>query len=235
MKKAIAGLFIMGIGMFFGIYTMRNALAAKVVNKRLSEAFTHGASLGGLNLDLFGSSLSLAQVQVQNPEGFSRKNAFEMGLLDVDVEAGSVFTDQVNINSMTLSGVVVQVAFDGRQVNVTEIAPKAEKPKKEFRGKTPDVLFKKVAIKNMKVILLNKDKEKEFKIPDFNLDGLKIGKEPMPPLVYTARQLFKRIGQEALDRVKKQYKDEFKEKLMNRMKDMNVQIVVLTINRLVKA
>ncbi len=109
-------------------------IAANVaVPKITGTAFT----LGELSVNPYTGTLHVGKMRLENPEGFSDREAVTLDKLDVKVSMASLFTKKILVEEVAISGVyVTYVSHDGRN-NFDVIAenasggPKAGDEKKE--------------------------------------------------------------------------------------------------------
>ena len=101
-------------------------------------------SLGELSVNPYTGTLHVGKMRLENPEGFSDREAVTLDKLDVKVSMASLFTEKILVEEVAISGVyATYVSHDGRN-NFDVIAenasggPKAGDEKKKDAVKADD-------------------------------------------------------------------------------------------------
>ncbi len=96
MKKVIitilAVAIVVGILSWWFIFHRLDALVAKEITNAGTEVIGTKVTLDGVRLDLLNGSVTLENLSIANPEGFSRENAFVIGKIEaaLDFEARQI-------------------------------------------------------------------------------------------------------------------------------------------------
>ena len=162
-------------------------IAANVaVPKITGTAFT----LGELSVNPYTGTLHVGKMRLENPEGFSDREAVTLDKLDVKVSMASLFTKKILVEEVAISGVyVTYVSHDGRN-NFDVIAenasggPKAGDEKKKEAVKADDAA--KAVSKGEKKAEEAKDGGKKMVIARLSISNakVKVGMVaiPVPPI-----------------------------------------------------
>ena len=166
-------------------------IAANVVVPKITgTAF----DLGELSVNPYTGSLHVGKVRLENPEGFSDREAVTLDKLDVKVSMASLFTKKILVEDVDISGVyVTYVKNDGRN-NFDVIAenasggPKTEEEKKvEKEAKVAAAKAEEAAKKGEKTAA--KDGGKKVVIARLAISGVKVkvgmATIPVPPIALT--------------------------------------------------
>ena len=178
----------------FWIGPVGRIAANVVVPKITGTAF----DLGELSVNPYTGSLHVGKVRLENPEGFSDREAVTLDKLDVKLSMASLFTKKILVEDVDISGVyVTYVKNDGRN-NFDVIAenasggPKTEEEKKaEKEAKVEAAKAEEAAKKGEKTAA--KDDGKKVVIARLAISGVKVKVEvkgvpvtiPVPPITLT--------------------------------------------------
>ena len=79
-------------------------------------------SIESLNLSVWSGKGSIAGLAIRNPERYSDNNAFEMGLISVDVDMSSVFSQPLVVSEVVIDGTSIRLEFlENLDSNLQEI------------------------------------------------------------------------------------------------------------------
>ena len=92
-------LLIVGLG---SLYFYRNSLIRSAVESNASESLGVKTTLGSANLGLFGGKLSLGNLKIGSPKGYTADEMFTLGELGLGVNYGDLRKDPVRVNSITI-------------------------------------------------------------------------------------------------------------------------------------
>jgi uncharacterized protein involved in outer membrane biogenesis len=92
-------LLIVGVG---ALYFYRNSLIRSAVERQASESLGVKTTLGSANLGLFGGKLSLGNLKIGSPKGYSADEMFTLGELGLGVNYSDLRKDPVRVSSITI-------------------------------------------------------------------------------------------------------------------------------------
>lgn len=103
-----------------GFYVASNlgGLIKTGINDQAPAMLGVPVSVGAVDISLIDATLSLKQLKIANPEGFSDANAFELGRIEIDLDRESL---QALLTSSTPVVVVDRIVIDGAEVNAEQI------------------------------------------------------------------------------------------------------------------
>ena len=117
-----------------------NGIVAGVIESQGSAATQTPVSVAGVDIQLTDASAALSGLSVGNPEGFPG-NAIELGGFSVKLDAGSLTSDPIVINDITVDGarinILQQTSGNNLQkllANLQAMLPE-ERPESEAAGK----------------------------------------------------------------------------------------------------
>jgi len=111
-----------------------------------------GVTVEDVSLSLFGGTLDLNSLVINNPAGYEHPNLLELGTAHVEVDVKSLLSDTVSIKDIKLDGVTVVIEQKGLTNNLNVVlasipsgAEQEEKPEQE------QAAGKKLRIANLEV------------------------------------------------------------------------------------
>jgi hypothetical protein len=78
-------------------------------------------TVGSVNLGIGAGKLDMSKFDVHNPEGFKGKTIVSLKSADLAVETGSIFGNEVKVDSLVLDGLSVDLEQVDKRGNFTEI------------------------------------------------------------------------------------------------------------------
>lgn len=146
------------------LYFSLNGIIKNVVQSQGTATTGVATTLDSVHLNPFGGALALNDFELANPEGFTNPSLFKLGEADVQLQLGSLTSDEIVIDRVHLDGAEVVVAFENGKLNLTELlkqieenagpkddaeTPAEQEPAEEGAGKS--ILVKDLKITNTKV------------------------------------------------------------------------------------
>ncbi|MCK4998022.1 MAG: hypothetical protein KAS23_00755 [Anaerohalosphaera sp.] len=133
--------------------------AVKVgVEKAGTAAMKVNVALDGASLNIFGGSMSLKGLVIDNPEGYENRHLLELENAAVDVELGSLLGDTINIEKVFVDGMTFVIEQKGLTNNLKEIMnnlPKSEggeeEPADKDQGEGKNLKISDLELKNISV------------------------------------------------------------------------------------
>ena len=104
------------------------------VEKAGTSAMKVNVALDGASLNMFGGSMSLEGLIIDNPEGYENKHLLELGKATVEVEIGSLMSDTINIEKVYVDGMTFVIEQKGLTNNLKDVMnnlPKSEGDEEE--------------------------------------------------------------------------------------------------------
>ena len=103
------------------LYFARNTLIACSVEK-IAPSFTGTpVALESVDLQIFKGTLSLRNLKVGNPQGFSQKDIFAVDKVDVALKPLSLLGNKIVIKNITVDGVTLNYEIVGNKSNLSVI------------------------------------------------------------------------------------------------------------------
>lgn len=99
----VAILIAIGAGAFFYLDAVVTS-AIEVVGTRMLGT---NVTVSSVALSPFSGAGSITELRIENPEGFSADYIFELGYVSVDLATNSLFTDVIEIESITIAQPVI--------------------------------------------------------------------------------------------------------------------------------
>ena len=158
--------------------------------------------VGDFALNPYTGYFRIGDVQVENPEGYSEKDAFSLGSLTVELDPLSLLGNVIHIRSIQLKDVFVSYIDDEQGTNnVDRIVAKSEGKREEIRDKSEDEEGKSEEIREKREEVVEIEQEKKVIIDFIEIDGVKAQYGVMPltlPIKLTLRDIGKTGGGIAL-------------------------------------
>jgi uncharacterized protein involved in outer membrane biogenesis len=228
-KLLIAGGVLGGLvlaGLFIG-YMMLNNIVRLAVEKNATQSLKVQTQLGRASVAPFAGDVSLTDLRVASPEGFTAGNMFMLGHLKVEVSYSELFGAPVKVASVTIDKPRLVIEQAGGKLNFMELAKnlKSDKPAPAPGDKSEPikVIINQIQMSGAEVVILpgipGLDKPITLTIPPINLsnignaDGAQTGEE----IGRVVTELVQAIAQKAAesDRVPPQVRELLKLDLTN--------------------
>lgn len=104
------------------------------VNNVLPKVTGTPCSMGSCTFNPILGKVSISNLKIGNPEGYAKKNAFELGRLVVDVGVSSLFSDMIEIDEITVKGMNVDFEVKATETNLSTIKGNIDKFTKSDAG-----------------------------------------------------------------------------------------------------
>ncbi len=133
------------------VYFYLDSIIKTNVEKQSTNSLNLSTTLNSAHLALFGGELTLKDLQIASPQGFSAPRMFEMGKLNVGVDYGQLRNEPVRIKTITID----QPQFVLEQVDgkMNFKAVMDGMPKTDPNAKTMKVIIDDLTVSNAKVII----------------------------------------------------------------------------------
>lgn len=122
-RNLLIGVFIVLLLIGGGLYylgTNLNGIVAGLIESEGSAATQTAVRVNGVDIRLTEASASMSGLTVGNPEGFGG-NALELGRLSLRIDAGTLTSDTVVVNDVTVAGARVNVLQQGASNNLRQL------------------------------------------------------------------------------------------------------------------
>lgn len=130
--------------------TIIEGKAAGMVAKQASEMLKVPVTIGAVRLDPFMGKVTVRDIKVGNPAGFSKEDIFELGSISVGVSYPALLKKQYVVKGIEIKKPQVRIEIDRRQkINAAVLMdnlPKEPKKAKKDEKPLPAFLVKKVRL-----------------------------------------------------------------------------------------
>jgi len=178
LKRIILWAVIIIIIGLIGAYFARNLIVAKAIEEGGTRALGVETDLGSAGVSLSAGRLDLHDLEVRNPDGFQADNILTLEEGWLDVATGSIFSDRIEIDSLVLSGVTLDLEQIDNKGNYRTIMDNI----KQFDSGSSEpsdrkLVIKKLSLRNIKVdgtlVLMGKTQyQKSYELEDFSMDNV---------------------------------------------------------------
>jgi uncharacterized protein involved in outer membrane biogenesis len=146
----IVVLIVVGIGI---VLFSLDGILRSAVQSQASSSLNLPTTLGGVHLSLLGGSLSLTDLAVGSPPGFSAPQMVSLGSAGVDVSYSQLRNNPVKIDSITLDKPKIVLEQSGGKLNLQALMGQssAPPPSDSKGGQTMKLIITKLTISNADV------------------------------------------------------------------------------------
>ncbi len=161
-----------------GAYFARNILVAKAIEEGGTRALGVETDLGSAGVSISAGRLDLHDLEVRNPDGYQADNILTMEEGWLDVATGSIFSDRIEIDSLVLSGLTLdleQIDNKGNYRTIMDNIKQLDTGSSESGDRK--LVIKKLSLRNIKVdgtlVLMGKTQyQKSYVLQDFSLNNV---------------------------------------------------------------
>lgn len=111
---ALVLLIIIGLG---ALYFYRNSLIRAAVERQASSSLGVKTTLGSANLGIFGGTLSLGDLKITSPSGYTADDMFTLSELGLGVSYGELRKEPIHINRITIDKPRATIEFANGKFN----------------------------------------------------------------------------------------------------------------------
>lgn len=156
-------------------YFTRNYLVKRAIEKGGDYALGVQTVVGSVNLGIGAGRLEMKDLEVRNPEGFDGKDILSIKNADFDVETGSIFGNEVVVDSFVLDGLTVNLQQIDNRGNFSEILGHIKKldlsssSESQQRFRIKRLVMRDIGASASLILLGKKQAEQSFTIDNFTL------------------------------------------------------------------
>ncbi|MCE5279715.1 MAG: hypothetical protein ABFD92_20190 [Planctomycetaceae bacterium] len=115
---AIVALIVLSVG---GLWAMIDTLAKSGIEQGGKYALGVDTAVKDVNISLLNGSTRIDQLKIANPQGFKSPHLINTGLFSMEVQPSSVIGSPVQISSLVLDGLDVNIEMAGGKNNISVI------------------------------------------------------------------------------------------------------------------
>ncbi len=120
-KWSIVIVVLLIIAIVVGVWLNLNGIIKNVVEKQTSQQLDLKTTLGSAKLSLFGGSVSLSNLRIDSPKGFSAPTMFSLGDVAVAVNYTDLRKDPIRISDLAIHAPKLVIEQAGGKLNVQSI------------------------------------------------------------------------------------------------------------------
>ncbi len=235
-------LIVVGLG---AVYFARNVIAESAVEEGSKYALGVQTDLGSASVDIGGGSLGLAEFTISNPEGFSSDKLMTMNHGFLDVETGSVFDDEVVVDSLVLESFRLRLEQQNTKSNVMEVlnhikqvdfGSEQQQSQQKFRIKK--LMLRDIGVDASLTVEGNEQYQKSYTVSDITLTD--VGSDGGASIGQITAQVVRAVLQKSaasgrgvlpeefnapLNRIADQSKESIKEKVTDKIEDVGKSLL----------
>lgn len=218
MKFVIVAILLLG-ALVGGLFLSLEPYIVNQVNLYLPKIFKTPASLQDVDLELLDTKVDIKGFTVANPPGFEQKELIVLNHLGINVNRDTLMSNRVEVDTVEFDGLKLHVGFQQGQLSLDVFQNQPEKSGTDGEFEGPEIFFRKVQVKNLQFVLSRTGESKTVDIPEFELDGILVEKDPVPPVARAFRKLFERVLKESFDKFKEQEVERLKGDVKDKVKE----------------
>ncbi len=171
------GLVVVVVGLAVA-YFLRNMIVAKAIEEGGTRALGVETDLGSAGVSISAGRLDLHDLEIRNPDGYQAGNILTIEEGWLDVATGSIFSDRIEVDSLVLDGVTLdleQIDSKGNYRVIMDHIKQFESGSSESSDKK--LVIKKLSLRDVKVdgvltLAGKKQYEKSFALDNFTLENV---------------------------------------------------------------
>lgn len=152
MKKLALTLMVL-IALAFVFAFTYEMIAKSSLEKMASNALGTDVSISGLDISPVGGTVSLTNITIANPNGFSDEDALTIPYVYSAVDMGTIFTDDVHVKEVRIEGLsaLLEVTQSGTNLKAIEQAISKNKTNSTATTTQEETSQKRVVIDRLRV------------------------------------------------------------------------------------
>ncbi len=176
--KNIIGILVIFIIVGLGsAYFYRNMIVESAVEEATTYALGVESDLGSASLEIGAGSVEFNNYSISNPEGYESDNFFEMNLGKLVLDAGSVFDEEIIVDTLLLDGIRLRIEQIDARNNIKEILDNigkvdfGESSESEQKMKIEHVAISDIGV-DAKANIMGKQLDKSFVVDNFTMSNI---------------------------------------------------------------
>jgi len=178
-RKLIIAFVVLLVLAFLVTYWSIDSVARRAVEKQATQALGVDTSVNLLTLGLFSGELKMHGLNVANPNGFESKHFLKLGKGEVAVSLGSLMGDRVEVPTLELSDIDLNLEKKGKEANYQVILNNLKGQDNQDPNAQPGKKFiiRTIAIRNVTIHL------DMYPLPGIGGKATRLDLEPIPEIV----------------------------------------------------
>lgn len=195
LKIVAAGLVLLVILVGAGVFLLVSRIDGIVrgqIEKGATSAMGVPVKLASVNVGLLGGTFKMGGLEVSNPEGYDNKHFLKLGSGGVALDYGSLQTDIIEVPTLTLEKIEIDIAKKGDKSNYGQIIENLkrfedkgeQKPTDPDAGESKKFVIRRLEIKDVRAAvayapLAGAEVTADTKIPTIVLNDVGSGGKPV--------------------------------------------------------
>src|SRR5450432_2585806 len=109
LKWAVIIVVVLVVAIFLGVWLGLDGIVRKTVETQATSSLNLPTTLAGANVSIFGQSLSLSDLQISSPQGFSSPKMFTLGGAKVGVSVSQLRADPIGVQQIVIDKPVLSI------------------------------------------------------------------------------------------------------------------------------
>lgn len=189
--------------MAFSVFTLSiDGMVKSGIEENGSELLGTEVSVDDVDVSLFDGSGSINGFTVENPEGFSDEPAIEIGQASMQVDLGSLFSDQIIVEEIIVKS--PELFFEQKGIGANLKTLNDNMSSGEDTSSETSLVINYLRVENGKVKVsttIDRERTAEASLSEIELEG--IGKDGSNTVQQSIRQVMEPLLQEAVEQAVK--------------------------------
>lgn len=214
--KIIGGLLALLILAFIALTLTIDGIVKSGIEKHGSQLMGTEVQVEGVSISLFSGSGSISGFSIQNPEGFSDEAAMEIEEMSMQIDVGSLFTDEILVEEITIKSPDLFFEQKGVSANLKVLNDNMMNYSESSSEKTMIIEYLLIEDGNIKVSTsIDRERNAEASFSSIELEG--IGRDGNNTISDAVRQVIAPILEQAMEEA---IKDGVIDQIENRVRDL---------------
>ena len=193
--KIIAGFFAALFVLIVAVYFFRNRIIIGAVKTFVPKMTGTPVSIGKVDFRPFSGFVSIHDLKIGNPKGFSDGNVFSLGTISVSLQTGTLLKDKIIIKDILIDNVSVTYEWANGTSNIAQIQKNTssettavkEQPKKveSTQKSSKTVVIKNFVLKDAEVSADISGIKMTLPLPSIKLKDIGENKPSTPEEIFT--------------------------------------------------
>lgn len=196
--KIFGGLLALLIIVFITLTLVVDGIVKSGIEEHGSKLMGTEVQVDGVSISLFGGSGSISGFTVQNPEGFSDEAAIEIGEMSMAMDIGSLFSDEILVEEITIKSPDVFFEQKGMGANLKVLNDNMMTYSESASEKTMIIEYLLIEDGNIRVSTsIDRERNAEASFSSIELEG--IGRDGNNTISDAVRQVIAPILEQAME------------------------------------
>jgi len=219
-KYSLIGLGALLLTFFLVFAVFLNSIVKSGIEHVGSDMMQTSVTVDDVSISLFSGKGTIRGFKVDNPEGFKKEHAVDIGSLDITVDITSLLSDEILINEIIITNPAFSVIQKVPQNNLMMLMKNMEEVE-DSDATSPAMIVEYLLVKDGKIsVSPNIGSDKQATVGMGTVELTDVGREENNSMVKTIRQISSQIIGEALRSALSGEMEDLKEGAKDAVKDL---------------